>query len=260
MLHSALAHAVRWRYAVENVAEHVKPPKLRRRKPSVWTPAQLRTFLAYVRTDRFYALYLLAATTGLRRSELCSLRWPALDLQAGTLSVEPDTRVVVNGRAQDSDGKTDNAPRMLALDPTTVAALRQWRTEQRAERTFFDRDYMATDRVFTWENGRPVHPDVIRQRFNRLSMRCGLPHIRLHDMRHSYATAALKAGVHLKIVSARLGHASEAFTASVYQHALPGMDREAAGTIAALFVDTGPDPGVSKSVSTEAENAPSDDL
>jgi hypothetical protein len=91
-------------------------------------------------------------------------------------------------------------------------------------------------------------------------------------MRHSYATAALKAGVHLKIVSARLGHSSETFTSSVYQHALPGMDREAAGTVAALFVDdprpgdgdavsTPPeDDGVSKSVSKEHENGPSDDL
>ena len=65
---------------------------------------------------------------------------------------------------------------------------------------FFDRDYASIDRVFTWEDGRSVHPDVTRQRFNRLALRCGLPHIRLHDMRHSYATAALKAGVHLKIV------------------------------------------------------------
>src|SRR5262249_57111596 len=127
--------------------------------------------------------------------------------------------------------------RLLALDPVTVAALREWRAVQRGERAFFERDYRNDDRVFVWEDGRSVHPDVIRQRFNRMSQRCGLPHIRLHDMRHSYATAALKAGVHLKIVSARLGHASEAFTASVYQHALPGMDRAAAGTIAALFVD-----------------------
>src|SRR5262245_33590350 len=89
---------------------------------------------------------------------------------------------------------------------------------------------------FTSEDGRPGHPNVVRQRFNRLSERCGLPHIRLHDMRHSYATATLKASVHLKIVSARLGHASETFTAPVYQHALPGMDREAAGVIAALFL------------------------
>jgi integrase len=206
----------------------------------------------------FYALFLLAATTGLRRAELCGLRWPAVDLRSGTLSVEPDTRVEVNGIAQDSDGKSDNAPRMLALDPVTVAALAEWRSRQQAERAFFDR-YAGTDRVFTWEDGRAVHPDVIRQRFNRLSQRCGLPHIRLHDMRHSYATAALKAGVHLKIVSARLGHHSEAFTASVYQHAMPGMDREAAGTIAALFLDD-PDTAVSESVSNRHDNGPPDDL
>jgi integrase len=78
-------------------------------------------------------------------------------------------------------------------------------------------------------------------------------------MRHSYATAALKAGVHLKIVSARLGHASETFTASVYQHALPGMDREAAGMIAALFVND-ETTAVSKPVINGHENAPSDDL
>jgi hypothetical protein len=79
-------------------------------------------------------------------------------------------------------------------------------------------------------------------------------------MRHSYATAALKAGVHLKIVSARLGHSDEAFTSKVYQHALPGMDREAASTIAALFVDDPTDGVVSKSVSRGRENGPSDDL
>jgi integrase len=261
MMHSALRNAVNWRYVMENVAEHVKPPKVRRRKPTVWTPAQLRTFLTSVRHDRFYPLYVLAATTGLRRGELCGLRWPALDLDAGTVSVEPVTRVVVNGEAQDSDGKTDNAPRLLALDPLTVIALQEWRERLQGERPFFERDYHNTDRVFVWEDGRPVHPDVIRQRFNRLSIRCGLPHIRLHDMRHSYATAALKAGVHLKIVSARLGHASETFTASVYQHALPGMDRAAAGTIAALFLGDLPDDTVvSESVSKGDENGQPDDL
>ena len=261
MMHVALRNAVNWRYVVGNVAEQVKPPKVRRRKPTVWTPAQLRTFLTFVRLDRFYPLFLLAATTGLRGGELCGLRWPALDLVAGTLSVEPETRVVVNGEAQESDGKTDNAPRMLALDPLTVTALREWWSRQQGERAFFDRDYRHTNQVFVWEDGRPVHPDVIRQRFNRLSARCGLPHIRLHDMRHSYATAALKAGVHLKIVSARLGHASETFTASVYQHALPGMDREAANTIAALFLGNGPEETpVSESVSTGDENGQPDDL
>jgi len=253
MLHKALADAVRWRYVTTNVAEDVNPPRLARRRPTVWTPDQTRQFLQFVRDDRFYALYLLAATTGLRRSELCGLSWPALDLDAGTVSVEPDTLVVVNGRAQASDGKTDQAPRLLALDPATIAALRERQDAQREERAAFGVDYRDTQRVFTWEDGRDVHPDVIRQRFNRLAARCGLPPIRLYDMRHSYATAALKAGVHLKIVSARLGHASETFTARVYQHALPGIDREAANSVAALLVV---DDAVSKSVSTDHENGP----
>lgn len=91
--------------------------------------------------------------------------------------------------------------------------------------------------VFTWEDGRPIHPDVVRQRFNRLSAACGLPHIRLHDVRHSYAPASLRAGVHPKVVSERLGHASVAFTVSEYTASIPAMDRDAADTVAALFLD-----------------------
>ena len=236
MLHAALANAVGWRYVRDNVAEHVNPPRVARRKHSVWTPEQLRQFLDYVRSDRFYALYLLAATTGLRRSELCGLRWPAVNLNASTVSIEPDTLVVVNGNAQNSDGKTDRASRLLALDPATVSALRQWRLVQESERTFFGRDYLGTDRVFTWENGRDVHPDVVRQRFIRSAQRCGVPRIRLYDMRHTYATIALKSGTHPKIISARLGHASEAFTMATYQSVLPGMDKQAADDIASLIL------------------------
>lgn len=263
MVHAALANAVRWRYVLENVAEQVKPPRVRRRKPTVWTAAQMRKFLKFISTDRFYALYLLAATTGLRRAEVCGLRWPAIDLDQATLTVEPDTLVVVNGRAEDSDGKTDNAPRLLSLDRVTVRALREWREAQRSERVFFDRDYEGSDRVFTWENGRDVNPDVIRQRFNRLSERCGLPHIRLYDIRHTYATTALKSGVNPKIVSTRLGHASVAFTLDVYSHALPGMDRDAAHEIASMFVDDDlaeNEDGVSKSVSKGDKNTALDDL
>ncbi|HEX3814972.1 MAG TPA: tyrosine-type recombinase/integrase [Mycobacteriales bacterium] len=90
--------------------------------------------------------------------------------------------------------------------------------------------------VFTREDGRPIDPDVVRQRFNRLSAACGLPHIRLHDVCHSYATASLRAGVHPKVVSERLGHASAAFTLSVYTASIPAMDRDA-DTVAALFLD-----------------------
>jgi integrase len=139
MLHKALNDAVAWHYLTENVARQVHAPKLTRRRPTVWTPAQLRRFLQAARSDRFHAGYVLAATTGLRRAELCGLRWSAVDLGAGTVTVEPDIRVVVNGRARDSDAKTAYAVRMLSIDHATVAALTEWRAEQRSEMMFFDR-------------------------------------------------------------------------------------------------------------------------
>ncbi|HEX3966039.1 MAG TPA: tyrosine-type recombinase/integrase [Trebonia sp.] len=104
-------------------------------------------------------------------------------------------------------------------------------------------DYLGDDHVFTWENGRAVQPDVIRQRFNRQVAALGLRRIRLHDLRHSYATAALAAGVSPKIVSERLGHASVAFTLSQYTHLLPGLDRDAASTVAAILLGPTSPPG-----------------
>jgi integrase len=211
-------------------------------------PDQVARFLTLAKDDRFFALYLLAATTGMRRAELCGLRWPAVDLEHGTLSVTT-TRVVVRGHAQDSDDtKSERSRRLISIDPVTVEGLRMQRERQDGERSAFGTGYGETDLVFTWEDGRPVHPDVIRQRFNRLVTRLKLPPIRLHDLRHSYATAALAAGVHPKIVSERLGHASVAFTLTQYSHVLPGVDREAAETMADLMLGRAP---VSKSVSNE---------
>jgi integrase len=96
--------------------------------------------------------------------------------------------------------------------------------------------------VFVWPDGRPLHPDTITSLFPRALRRCGLPRIRLHDVRHSYATAALKAGLPAKIVPERLGHATAAFTLQVYSHVLPGRDQRAADAVAALIVDCGRTP------------------
>jgi integrase len=236
MLRKALADAVAWGFVTGNPAERVRPPRIPRRPPAVWAPESVARFLTLAEDDRFFALYLLAATTGMRRAELCGLRWPAVDLDRGTLSVST-TRVVVRGHAQDSDDtKSERGRRLLALDPITVDGLWAQRDRQDEERPAFGTGYGETDLVFTWEDGRPVHPDVIRQRFNRLVTRLKLPPIRLHDLRHSYASAALSAGIHPKVVSERLGHASVAFTLTQYSHVLPGVDQEAANTVADLML------------------------
>ncbi len=238
MLHRALRDAVRWGYLPRNPAEDAEPPAGHSRKRKVWTTEQLRTFVEYVKDDRFSALWLLVATTGLRRDELAGLRLEDIDLRNGRVTPAVP-RVVVDGYAQTSEPKTSRGYRVLALDPVTMAALRQHIKRWRAEREAVGH---SSTSLFCWPDGQPVHPQTITDRFFRLSGEAKLPLIRLHDVRHSYATAALLSGVHPKIVSEQLGHASVAFTLQVYSHVIEGMDEAAALSIAAHILGSSATP------------------
>lgn len=115
----------------------------------------------------------------------------------------------------------------------TLEALRDYIVTWDTEREALGQD---TDLLFVWSNGRPLHPDTITTLFHQHCERAGLPRIRLHDVRHSYATAALKAGIPAKVISERLGHATAAFTLQTYTHVIPGMDQMAAEAIARMIL------------------------
>ena len=123
MLHRAWEDFAVWGWAKRNVVSDAHPPRVPRKGRKVWTVAQLQTFLQRARSDRFFALWVLEATSGMRRCELAGARRDLLDLDAGTLAIET-TRVVVDGKVIESDGKTENAQHVLALDPFTLAVLR----------------------------------------------------------------------------------------------------------------------------------------
>ena len=162
-----------------------------------------------------------------------------MDLDAGEITVH-DNRVVVGGHARDkAGGKTKNSDQTIAIDRATVAALRAWRSVQNRDREFFGSDYHSGDYVFTFEDGRPPHPDTIRQRFDRLAAAAGLSRITFHDLRHSYATGALKAGVSAKVVSDRIGHANVGYFLQTYAHVLGNDDREAAEQAASFLIGDG---------------------
>ena len=94
--------------------------------------------------------------------------------------------------------------------------------------------------MFTREDGSPIHPDAFQRIFERLVRLSGLPRITLHGLRHSYATLALQARVHPKVVSERLGHSTVAFTLDVYSHVIEGLQEEAANTVANLLFEDEP--------------------
>jgi integrase len=171
----------------------------------------------------------------MRRCELAGARRELLNLDAGTLDIGP-TRVVVNGRVIVSDGKTENAQHVLALDPFTLAMLLVHVERLDQERIEFGPDYLDDGWLFCWEDGRPPHPDTITRRFKRLAASAGLPEIDLHDVRHSYATAGRDAKIDWKALSQRIGHSDVAFTMRQYVQTDLEADREVANTLADLII------------------------
>ena len=235
LLHRALRDAVRWGYLTRNVAEAVDAPMVRSAERQVWTPEQLAAFLEHVRGDQFYALWRLLVMTGMRRGELAGLRRSDIDFVSARVTPS-HPRVVVDHAVHVSEPKTERGRRSLALDAATLGALRAHLARQDEERALVGVGYQDSGLVFTKPDGSPIHPRLISDWFKQRSRAAGLPAIRLHDGRHSNATAALAAGVPIKVVSERLGHASVAFTLQVYGHVLPGMDEQAANMLARLIV------------------------
>jgi integrase len=235
MLHKALSDAVKWDRIPRNPASRAEPPRAKTPEMKVWSAAQLRTFLECCEDDRLYAVWLLMCTTGMRRGEVAGLRWTDLDLDNSRLSVV-QTIVAVEARAIISEPKTTRGRRSIALDAATVSALRSLRKTQLEERLRLGEFYEDTGLVVVHETGLPVSPRLLTMWFARMGADYGLPAIRLHDLRHSYATAALAAGVPAKIVSERLGHANIAITLDTYSHVLPNMQEQAAEQVAQLIL------------------------
>jgi len=155
----------------------------------VWTAAQTAQFLAQVRGHRLYALFHLVALRGLRRGEAAGLRWSDLELDAGTLTVSGQLQQL-GGRLVAGPPKSDAGRRVIALDKTTITALREQRIRQRAERAAAGTRWAETGYVFTTVTGTPFRPDRMTRLFAKLVGVSGLPPVTLHGLRHGAATLA----------------------------------------------------------------------
>lgn len=230
ILRKALADAMRKGSVQRNVADLADPPKLSSApKPQmkVWTAEQLREFLDGIRDHELYPAFYLAANTGMRRGEILGIRWEDIDLQHRRLSVR-QTVLNIEYKIVIADVKTPMSRRTVDLEPRTIAVLKQWKLDQLEQRVALGLRPKDDSLVFAKADGTPIHPDSYSQHFQRLVAAATVPRIRPHDLRHTHATILLKAGVPAKVVSERLGHANVAFTMSVYQHVLPGMQADAA--------------------------------
>ncbi len=262
-LQSALNAAVRRRVLAHNPARHVELETRRRPAVRPWEPDELGRFLDHAAGDRLAALYEVAAFTGLRRGELCGLRWCDVDLTRSVLVVRQQV-VQLGHRTVLGLPKTKAGEhRVVDLDEHTVAALlahqlgqqlvcEEWGEAYADWRRPFvqnpewltlpggrflpdcDRRGCTHDLVFAREDGTGLHPEYVTRHFHRLAKAAGLRQVRLHDLRHGQASLMLAAGVPLAVVSKRLGHSSLALTSDTYSHLLEGVGRSAAEAAASL--------------------------
>ena len=238
VLSKALSDAVDDGLLASNPAGKVKAPARATAEMSTWTAEQAGAFLRHVASERLAGMWRLFLTAGMRRGEVAALRWQDVDLSRGTLSVRQTGNIIrgewtvgtPKGR-KDASAKT----RRLALDAGTVDALRRHRAQQLQERLAWGADWQDHGLVFVREDGAPLNPSTVGQQLTVRARQAGLPHVRVHDLRHTYATLALEAGVHPKVVSERLGHANIGITLNLYSHVTEGMDRGAADLVAGLF-------------------------
>ncbi|MCZ7537191.1 MAG: site-specific integrase [Acidimicrobiia bacterium] len=252
VIRGALRDAERRGMVNRNVALLARSP-LRRSFPAVerraWTAGELRTFLRAAAGHRLFPALWLAASTGMRRSELLGLQWSDLNVGRARLSINRGL-VAIGYELHESRGKTANARRNIDLDPTTLDILQAWQAYQAAELAAVGIE--NTRRMFTDASGGPVHPHAISQSFDRIVRRAGVPVIPLHGLRHTHGSLLIEAGVPVKVVSERLGHSRQVFTIETYQHVMPGMQAAAAATFEALMAP--PIPPATSSTGSDRRN------
>ncbi|MCX5205098.1 site-specific integrase [Streptomyces sp. NBC_00237] len=257
MLAGALKDAVAERLISQNWTKNVSLPTYRKPEPlvwtrervihwqetgtrpgpvMVWTPDQIGQFLDGAVTHRLYTMFHLMIFRGTRRGETAGLRWSETNLEAGTIRIS-EQLVTGHGQGVWTDTpKSRSGKRTITLDAVTKDLLLAWRSTQQELRK--EREplgiWQNTGYVFTYEDGRPYHPDNISQIFEALIKRLGLPPIRLHDLRHCAASLSLAAGLSMKAIQILLGHSSYVLTAQTYTSLMPQFAQAEADAPVAL--------------------------
>jgi len=219
IVHSVLGDAVRKGKLVRNIADLADPPPAKKAETEIWNMTELDHFLTAASNSEFYALLATIALTGVRRGEALGIKWRDMDLN----SVSPNFTVrrsvyKLNNKWQFENPKTERSRRVVALPLALAMLLRHFRERQEANAEYFGREFSEDDFIFVRDDGKLPNPRYVSKIFRRIVQKAGLKRIRLHDLRHTYATLQRKAGQPIEVISRALGHASEMVTLTIYNH------------------------------------------
>ena len=230
VLRNALGDAERMDLVPRNVAKAVRSATLTRTERRALTPAEASILLARLQGDRLEGVFIVALSTGLRRGEVLGLRWQDIDLPGRTLFVR-QTVQRINGELRFVPPKTHRSTRSMPLSELTVSALTAQRVRQAEDRSLVGAAWEDHGLVFATHLGTPLEPRNVNRRFSAARSAAGLEWVRLHDLRHAFATLLLDQGEELRTVMDLLGHSTIRLTADTYGHVLPSRARSAVDAI-----------------------------
>ena len=220
IISSAMKLAIQQKLISSNPADGCALPRIEHKEMKTLPADQLAAFLNEAKHTGTFELYYIDLATGLRRGELLGLKWQDIDLDSGVIHVRRQIGRI-DGKVQEAPLKTKNAYRNISIGTDAVSILRE-KKKQNGGRSEY---------VFPSPTGGPMSPDSVLKMLHRVLERAGLPELRFHDLRHTFATLALQNGVDIKTVSGMLGHFSAGFTLDTYAHVTTAAQRRAADTM-----------------------------
>lgn len=235
-LNAALKKAVILRMIPYNPCYGVELPKAKKYRGKVYDKSGIHAALRAAEGTDMYLPVLLLLSAGLRRGELAALRWENVDFEKNTLHI-CENRVHGVGEVITKAPKSAAGNRKITVSSDVMAVLAKAKLDYFNEKAAFGSGFCDLGYVIHNTDGKPYHPDSLTKKWARFVETNGLEYIRLHDLRHTNATAMMQAGVNAKVVSERLGHADVKITLDTYTHVLPTMDEDAAGKLDSIIFD-----------------------
>jgi integrase len=244
ILHGALKQAMKNQFVVRNVSEATTLPSGKARKMRPLALDEVTQFLSTIKTDKLFPAIFLELGTGVRRGELLGLRWRDLDLDAGVLHVRQTLVRVRNHGAVEGDRKTrlifqepktEHSRRTIPIPTDIVEELKRHKARQAQEKLLLGEAYTDHGLAFCQPTGQPIDPRNFTRFFERLLRQAGLPRIRFHDGRHTFATLMLELGEAPKTVQTMLGHTKITTTLDIYSHVSLDLEKKAAARLNAVL-------------------------
>jgi integrase len=235
LLKTALSLAVTQDVLNSNPVDKVIPPKFVRPNRKFYDIETMKKLFNAVKGTRLECAVWIAGFTGIRRSELCGIKWDKVDFDSKIINIDY-TRVNVGAAIIEKDRtKNETSTRKISMNDELVAVLQREKAKQEVNRKLLGKDYIESDYVIVMEDGKPFRPNYLSELFTKFIHENGLPELTLHGLRHTVASVANQAGVNLYNISKILGHSTTATTSKIYTHLFDEAQAESMNAIAGLF-------------------------